>query len=382
MHGFRNWILALGMTIITPSVTMADGFLSSLFQSKSEKKTQATAEKSANQRTAEDIAAALRSAKLTGYDIQIEFKNGVAKLTGRVQDEQQRARATLLCQRVRDVKTVDNKMTVISRPQPKAAFPVAAKKPATPIVPAQAIQDTAKTPQIQQSSATVPAAAKPAAKPSNQRVAESIAAALSSAGLNGYDIEVRYQDGLAMLSGTVSHPTQRAIATQTVSQVPGVRKVENRLASLRPAAAAGQPGAYQPGAYQPGAYPPVTPVAYQAPPQGPGAYQAPPQGPGAGVGLPASYGHPGAGASQTVHNMPNLPNHAWPAYASYPNYSQVTYPKQYSASAWPYIGPFYPYPQIPLGWRQVQLEWDDGYWSLNFNPRTEKWWWFVNPKNW
>lgn len=26
----------------------------------------------------------------------------------------------------------------------------------------------------------------------------------------------------------------------------------------------------------------------------------------------------------------------------------------------PYIGPFYPYPQVPLGWRQVQLDGDDG----------------------
>jgi hypothetical protein len=47
----------------------------------------------------------------------------------------------------------------------------------------------------------------------------------------------------------------------------------------------------------------------------------------------------------------------------------VTYPKQYSASAWPYIGPFYPYPQVPLGWRKVQLEWDDGWWWLNFKDR-------------
>ena len=79
---------------------------------------------------------------------------------------------------------------------------------------------------------------------------------------------------------------------------------------------------------------------------------------------------------------PNLPEYAWPSYASYPNYSQVAYPKDYSASAWPYIGPFYPYPQVPLGWRQVQLEWDDGSWNLNFRPRTDKWWWFMNPKNW
>ncbi len=44
----------------------------------------------------------------------------------------------------------------------------------------------------------------------------------------------------------------------------------------------------------------------------------------------------------------------------------VTYPHQYSPTAWPYIGPFYPYPQVPLGWRKVMLEWDDGWWQLDF----------------
>ncbi len=47
-----------------------------------------------------------------------------------------------------------------------------------------------------------------------------------------------------------------------------------------------------------------------------------------------------------------LPAYAWPSYAAHPNYAAVTYPGQYSASAWPYIGPFYPYPQVPLGWRK------------------------------
>jgi hypothetical protein len=61
-----------------------------------------------------------------------------------------------------------------------------------------------------------------------------------------------------------------------------------------------------------------------------------------------------------------LPNYAWPSYAPYPNYAALTYPKQYSPTAWPYIGPFYPYPQVPLGWRKVTLEWDDGWWFLNF----------------
>ncbi|MDG2186447.1 MAG: BON domain-containing protein [Mariniblastus sp.] len=78
----------------------------------------------------------------------------------------------------------------------------------------------------------------------------------------------------------------------------------------------------------------------------------------------------GTGAMAT--GAPNLPGYAWPGYAAHPNYSAVTYPKQYSASAWPYIGPFYPYPQVPLGWRKVSLEWSDGWWFLDFND-TNQW---------
>ena len=66
---------------------------------------------------------------------------------------------------------------------------------------------------------------------------------------------------------------------------------------------------------------------------------------------------------------PNLPGYAWPGYAASPNYGAVAYPRQHSASAWPYIGPFYPYPQVPLGWRKVSLEWDDGWWMLDFHDK-------------
>ncbi len=80
--------------------------------------------------------------------------------------------------------------------------------------------------------------------------------------------------------------------------------------------------------------------------------------------MPSSYGG-ATGPSEA----PNLPGYAWPGYAASPNYSAVNYPKQYSPSAWPYIGPFYPYPQVPLGWRKVTLEWDDGWWQLDFNDK-------------
>ncbi|MEI6239074.1 MAG: BON domain-containing protein [Planctomycetia bacterium] len=68
-------------------------------------------------------------------------------------------------------------------------------------------------------------------------------------------------------------------------------------------------------------------------------------------------------------NGPNMPNYAWPSYAASPNYAALQYPTQYSPTAWPYIGPFYPYPQVPLGWRRVSLEWDDGWWWLDFDER-------------
>ena len=81
-----------------------------------------------------------------------------------------------------------------------------------------------------------------------------------------------------------------------------------------------------------------------------------------------------AGVAPARYDQPQLPNYAWPSYAAYPNYAAVTYPKQYSPTAWPYIGPFYPYPQVPLGWRKVTLEWDDGWWFLDFKDQPSSCW--------
>ena len=76
-----------------------------------------------------------------------------------------------------------------------------------------------------------------------------------------------------------------------------------------------------------------------------------------------------AAAVPARYDNPNLPAHAWPGYSTYPNYGSLAYPQQYSAAAWPYIGPFYPYPQVPLGWRKVTLEWDDGWWYLDYKSK-------------
>ena len=87
----------------------------------------------------------------------------------------------------------------------------------------------------------------------------------------------------------------------------------------------------------------------------------------AGGPMPMPMGY--SGDANMGGGAPSMPGYAWPGYAAHPNYAAVTYPKQYSASAWPYIGRFYPYPQVPMGWRKVQLEWDDGWWYLDFKDR-------------
>jgi len=95
-------------------------------------------------------------------------------------------------------------------------------------------------------------------------------------------------------------------------------------------------------------------------------------------GAPLPMYAPGAavvGPAPVRYDHAAMPGYAWPSYAAYPNYAAVTYPKQYSPTAWPYIGPFYPYPQVPLGWRKVSLEWDDGWWWLDFKDKPRCCWW-------
>jgi len=254
----------------------------------------------------------------------------------------------------------------------------------------------------------------------NQEVANRVKEALESSRVSMQEVEIMVQNGTAMVRGVVATAADRSEAEQVIRRVKGVTRVENQLQVAAPQrrasgqrAAAGQ--GVRPVAYQDeidGSIPPAPGVPGSIPPApGPGAAPLPPgavySNPGvmgvpgamgapmagyenrAAVGAPApmpayagpAYGPSGA-SSSAIYNQPGLPNYAWPTYAQYPNSAAVSYPSQYSASAWPYIGPFYPYPQVPLGWRKAQLEWDDGYWHLNFSPRTERWWWFLDWRNW
>ncbi|MBC7821452.1 MAG: BON domain-containing protein, partial [Planctomycetaceae bacterium] len=295
-------------------------------------------------------------AKLQGYDIGIEVKEGTAILTGEVTDPNQKDKATQVASRAKGVKKVDNRLVVSP---PKAVAAKQAEK------------------QIQQA-----AAAADNTPPTNQQMAERIAGALGQAGMSGFDLEVRFQDGQALIGGAVANPAQRARITQVVSNLDGIESVDNKV-TVTPQAAVRRPAGpppYAQAGYGGGPMrAPIHPAAYQQE-GGPMPGGPMPGGPMGGMPMPPMpMGRSNAGQ---VNDMPNLPNYAWPTYAQYPNSAAITYPKEYSASAWPYIGPFYPYPQVPLGWRSAQLEWDDGKWALNFRPRTEKWFWFLKPDNW
>ncbi len=56
--------------------------------------------------------------------------------------------------------------------------------------------------------------------------------------------------------------------------------------------------------------------------------------------MPMSVPSVSGGVAPARYDQPYMPNYAWPSYAAYPNYAAVTYPRQYSPTAWPYIGPF------------------------------------------
>jgi len=182
--------------------------------------------------------------------------------------------------------------------------------------------------------------------------------------LRNFDLDVTTVDGEVWVRGYVASQQQKDMVLATAQRANGVLRVMDEVSVTGVRPASGQGAAPVPMVASANAAPrPFAPsqlVAGQVGAVGPvGAVQAP-------MAPMPMQGGPSYGGGVPRYDQPNMPGHAWPSYAAYPNYSAVTYPKQYSASAWPYIGPFYPYPQVPLGWRRVSLEWDDGLWYLDF----------------
>jgi len=251
----------------------------------------------------------------------------------------------------------------------------------------------------------------------DRAAAQNIARSLKASGkLKDYRVGVKFQDGVAWLLGSVTSEEQRAIAEKLAYRAEGVEKVINKLEIVAPepelpeleeaelvepqqvdrqvqpaglqaaplAAADGPAPAYlrsgparrQARSNMPVPYAVSGPNGVRSasygycPPGMGGELGGSTLGPDPSMGgpQPMPMSHVPSAPGRTVsYDNPQMPNYAWPSYAAYPNYAALTYPTQYSPSAWPYIGPFYPYPQVPLGWRKVTLEWDDGWWFLDFS---------------
>ncbi len=308
---------------------------------------------------------------LKGFDIDLKVEDGVVYLNGKVANREQRALVAHAVTNEVGASNLVNNLQITSRnASPAAPSPVReAVDRQTAVLPA-----AASNPQR--------AAASDLAV--TDRVISKLQQYKSAGQLRGFELDVSTVNGDVWLRGKVGEQGHKDLILDAARRIPGVLRVVDDITVI--ASNQIQPAStYDPRASQPAPIPvpspepvpqvssmpmagrPVqmTPQAFA--PSGLASMQmggVPGGQPVAMQGAGAAYG---AGAPR--YDQPNMPSYAWPSYAAHPNYGAVTYPQQYSPSAWPYIGPFYPYPQVPLGWRKVALEWDDGLWYLDFTSK-------------
>ncbi len=293
-----------------------------------------------NQEIAEQIAHKLRnSGQMNDYKIGIKCQDGTAWLRGRVTDEEQMNTALKLVFQTPGVTRVVNEMTLGSA---EAAQP-AQSEPAQP--PSQlGAEERGSEAATSSYNPLRGQDAGPVAQKNQRPQKVSLVKRLEAIIARGSEQDTSTQaDRLSSSFGPA--PVETVSAEESREEAPQPMAVPQRAKPMATKyVAMMQPGSRGPVAPNGGPLPMYTAAA------------------GGGGVAPARY------------DQPCLPNYAWPSYAAYPNYAAVTYPKQYSPTAWPYIGPFYPYPQVPLGWRKVTLEWDDGWWFLDFKDQPASCW--------
>jgi hypothetical protein len=266
------------------------------------------AETSAEQQMAHRIGNYMKqSGQLRNYEINVNFHDGVARLEGKVASAEQRATAIRLAEKCQGVSRVDCKLAIASEPN--------------------ASGDNSRY----QLAAALDRAAQDAKAESN--VVHAYKQPMDPAMMQNQ--QMQRMGNTARMTGM-----QRSNMPRPAGPM-----------GMMPVRQASATGVYQAGGACPNCGPAMG---------GPGMG-------GAGMGaVPVGFVPHGAARGPSYDNA-SMPGYAWPSYAAYPNYAALSYPQQYSPTAWPYIGPFYPYPQVPLAWRKVSLEWDDGWWFLDFS---------------
>lgn len=301
-----------------------------------------------DKQVSQQIAEALKqSGRLVNYNVGVTYEEGTVYLKGRVTSAEQMNEAVALTQSLPGVHDVVNQLEVGNGPAVRAA-----------------VAPTAGN-EVQHAMFPEPSGEAP----SSQQGSESMLTGL----VDRFETALAPKDAKQPTRNTSRARSQTPIGTPTqIQQTAGQQMMPNmhpgQMAGPMPGPMPGQPGPGQamPAGMHPGAQMASMPC---APGMAPG--MGPPPGAYGGYNGPRPAYFPGAGGgvAPVSYDQPTMPNYAWPSYAAYPNYAALTYPRQYSATAWPYIGPFYPYPQVPLGWRKVTLEWDDGWWFLDFRAK-------------
>lgn len=304
---------------------------------------QSGAEKSTAKRISNHIQ---QSGQLRNYRIGVTYQNGIATLAGTVTNEEQRDRAIALAEQVTGVKQVECKLQCVAAqgesPAKKAAGDIAkefanegghdANLASAPSEPSGGVVQAYNSKPMNQA-------------PSFGQNAPQQRMPMMHQGGSGVPMNIARQR--QMPRNNMPLPTPRHAMDPAIRQA-SAQNCYQAGGACPPGAMGGGPGMMGPGMMSPGG-------------MGPGSMGGGMGGPMPTGVVPASYGR---GPS---YENPSMPGYAWPSYASYPNYAALSYPQQYSPTAWPYIGPFYPYPQVPLAWRKVSLEWDDGWWFLDFS---------------
>ncbi|MDZ7616483.1 MAG: BON domain-containing protein, partial [Patescibacteria group bacterium] len=294
-----------------------------------------------NQEVAEQIAQNLRqSGKMQEYKIGVKYQEGTVWLVGRVASEQQLATALELVMQCPNVEHVVNNLSVSKPDSDQSANETAAVSSSQ--LRFGAVRDAAYESDVADNgSSAIRMTSHPSGLSAAQRLQRAIdgqvrdSQALPVEGSRTLDEANRAERLPASFEPIPAEPTsvaQPTLAHPTPAQrMPTyAEQQQQQMVSRRP-----------------------MPVAMaQAHPGMMGAQGMAPSGP-----RPMYTAAAAGGVAPARYDQPNMPNYAWPSYAAYPNYAAVTYPKQYSPTAWPYIGPFYPYPQVPMGWRKVTLEW-------------------------
>jgi BON domain len=189
----------------------------------------------------------------------------------------------------------------------------------------------------------------------NQKLADKVADKLATvSAMQHADVSLFTAEGCVTVTGTCKTAADKKSILECVSMVDGVKLVKDGVKVSAPVAA------------------PTSPVRQTQAIGGPLAMAAPAPMAGGNPDIePLPLGPAGGGMNM---GAPPLPNHAWPTYAPYPNMSRVGYPTAYPTNAFPFIGPFYPFPKVPLGWRSVTMSYEDGHWWLGRKQTPQDYW--------